>query len=120
MEIELDSPLHLDFDAQLELNGRKLLTSHGCSVCYNPCLPDGMRNDLEAKWVVKHYALNPAYGWVIFRNAFPWAGQLVLKSKRYRLRWSSIRYPSPALIFGLPLPVIPLRLFIPQAGRNIF
>ncbi len=97
MEIELDSPLHLDFDAQLELNGRKLLTSHGCSVCYNPCLPDGMRNDLEAKWVVKHYALNPAYGWVIFRNAFPWAGQHRPKIKTLSLTMEQhpISIPGP-------------------------
>ena len=26
-------------------------TSHGCSVIYNPCLPDGMVLELEAKWI---------------------------------------------------------------------
>lgn len=72
MELELDNPLCLHFNPRLELNGRELRTSHGCAVTYNPCLPDGMGIELEAKWAVEHYGLDTSYGWVICRDAFPW------------------------------------------------
>ena len=32
MQIDLDNPLCLDFIPRLELNGKTMLTSHGCSV----------------------------------------------------------------------------------------
>lgn len=72
MELELDNPLCLPFNPQLELNGKKLRTSHGCSVTYNPCLPDGMGMELKAKWAAEQYGLDTSCGWVISRSAFPW------------------------------------------------
>ncbi len=72
MELELDNPLCLHFNPRLKLNGRELRTSHGCAVTYNPCLPDRMGIELEAKWAVEHYGLDTSYGWVICRDAFPW------------------------------------------------
>ena len=45
MQIDLDNPLCLDFIPRLELNGKTMLTSHGCSVVFNPCLPDGVINE---------------------------------------------------------------------------
>lgn len=72
MQIELENPLCLNFDSRLILNGKMLRTSHGCSVCFNPCLPDGMINETEAKCVMDHYGLDASFGWVICRNAFPW------------------------------------------------
>lgn len=75
MQMEWDSPLCFPFDSRLELNGKTLQTSHGCSVGFNPCLPAGIICELEAKWTVDQYGLNPSYGWVIYRNAFPWKGK---------------------------------------------
>ncbi len=72
MELELDNPLCLHFNPRLELNGHELRTSHGCAVTYNPCLPDGMVIELEAKWAAEHYGLDISYGWVICRSAFSW------------------------------------------------
>ena len=72
MELDMDNPLCLNFVPRLELNGKKLQTSHGCAVTYNPCLPDGVVNELEAKWAIDHYGLDAAYGWVIYRYTFPW------------------------------------------------
>ena len=71
-EMELDDPMCLNFNPRLELNGRLLQASHGCTVSFNPCLSDGMNNGLEAKWAVAHYELDSAYGWVICRVSFPW------------------------------------------------
>lgn len=66
MKMEYDNPLCLHF------NGRRMKTSHGCAVTYNPRLPNGVVNELEAKWAINHYGLDAAYGWVICRDAFPW------------------------------------------------
>ncbi len=70
MEMNLENPLLLDFVSCLELNGQKMSFSHGCGVAYKPCTEDGA--DLDAKWVVEHYGLDAACGWVISRYAFPW------------------------------------------------
>ena len=75
MELELDNPLCLHFNPRLDLNGHELRASHGCAVTYNPCLPDGMGIELEAKWAVEHYSLDTSYGWVICRDAFPWVSK---------------------------------------------
>lgn len=72
MKMEYDNPLCFHFNPQLVVNGHKMKTSHGCAVTYNPCLPDGVVNELEAKWAIDHYGLDAAYGWVICRDAFPW------------------------------------------------
>lgn len=72
MELDMDNPLCLDFLPLLELNEKKLQTSHGYALTYNPCLPDGVVNELEAKWVLDHYGLDVAFGWFICRYAFPW------------------------------------------------
>lgn len=75
MQMELENPLCLNFTPKLELNGYSLRTSHGCAVTFNPCLQDGIVNELEAQWAVEHYGLDGAYGWGICRSAFPWAGK---------------------------------------------
>lgn len=75
MELELDNPLCFNFAPHLMLNGKSLRASHGCSVCFNPCIGEDLVSELEGKWAVEHYGLDASYGWVICRNAFPWAGK---------------------------------------------
>lgn len=72
MEIEVDNPLCLNFEPQIRLNGKNLHTSRGCGMCYYPCLAECVINEMEAKWVIDHYDLDPAYGWMIWRCSFPW------------------------------------------------
>lgn len=79
MQIDLDNPLCLDFIPRLELNGKTMLTSHGCSVVFNPCLPDGVINEAEAKWALEHYDLDTSYGWMIFGQLFRGQANAVLK-----------------------------------------
>ena len=99
MQIDLDNPLCLDFIPRLELNGKTMRISHGCSVVYNPCLPDGMINELEAKWALEHYDLDISYGWMIFRAAFPWASKrrTEIKSLSFTMEQRSCRVPGHAL-----------------------
>ncbi len=75
MKMEFDNPLAFEFRPCLEVNGKILRSSHGCSVCFNPCMSDEISNDLEAKRVTTHYELDSSYGWVVCRNSFPWAGR---------------------------------------------
>ena len=97
MQIDLDNPLCLDFIPRLELNGKTMLTSHGCSVVFNPCLPDRMINEAEAKWALEHYDLDTSYGWMIFRAAFPWTSKRrsEIKALSLTMEQQSRRVPGP-------------------------
>ncbi len=70
MQIEAENPLAININPKVVLNGAVLSGSHGCGVSWNPCFPEG--NGLEAKSVTRHYGLDPACGWAIWRAAFPW------------------------------------------------
>lgn len=72
MEIDGENPLHFDFQPKVLLNGKELVTSHGCGVSYNPCLPEDIINELEAKQVMDYCGLDDSRGWMIWRSAFPW------------------------------------------------
>ena len=99
MQMDLENPLCLDFIPRLELNGKTMLSSHGCSVVFNPCLPDGMINEAEAKWALEHYDLDTSYGWTIFRAAFPWTSKRrpEIKSLSLTIEQQSCRVPGPHL-----------------------
>lgn len=72
MEIDRDNPLSFDFTPMITLNGKELFSSHGCGISHNPCVPDEANRNIESKWIIDHYGLDPAYGWWIWRAAFPW------------------------------------------------
>lgn len=57
LQIDLDNPLGMRPDPQLTLNGQPLQLSHGCTVCYNPCLPGSFRSP-EAERMLRHYGLD--------------------------------------------------------------
>lgn len=97
MWMEWENPLCFDFKAGLILNRKVLPSTHGCAVSFNPCLPDGVMSELEAKWAVDHYGLDPFYGWVVFRWAFPWAGKRrpEIKSLSVQLEQRPGQIPGP-------------------------
>ena len=53
--------------------------------------------DLETKWAMDHYGLDYDCGWVICRNAFPWAGRRrpVIKTLSVTMEQQSVRIPGP-------------------------
>ena len=71
--------------------------SHSCSVVFNPCLPDEINNEPEAKWVLKHYELDTSYGWMIFRAAFLWPDKRrpAIKSLSLTMEQQPFRMPGP-------------------------
>ncbi|EHQ88712.1 hypothetical protein [Desulfosporosinus youngiae] len=70
MQIDAENPLAVNTNPNVVLNGTVLSGSHGCGVSWNPCFPES--NGLEVKSVTRHYGLDPAYGWAIWRSVFPW------------------------------------------------
>ena len=72
MQMDLENPLRMDLRPRVEVNGKPLRFSRGCAVSFNPCVPEGFTNELEAKWAVEHYGLDASRGWVISRYSFPW------------------------------------------------
>ncbi len=71
LQTDAENPLSIKINPKVVLNGTILSDYHACGVSWNPCLPEG--NGLKAKSVAQHYGLDPAYGWVIWRAAYPWA-----------------------------------------------
>ncbi len=70
MIVEAENPLIIRANFQAVLNGSILNGAHGCGTIWNPCLPHD--HDPESKAVMRHYGLEPACGWAIWRAAFPW------------------------------------------------
>ena len=129
MQMELENPLCLHFNPRLELNGRTMRTSHGCSVSFNPCLPDEMISELEAKWAVDHYNLDTACGWVICRNAFPWAYKRrpQIKTLSLTMEQQPNRVPGPhfishasgdSFVFSHPVSGIEYMLTVEELERQ--
>lgn len=72
MKLDLDNPMHLEFQSLLHLNGKELHSNHGYGTSFNPCLgPEYVVED-EAKRAVEHYELDLNYAWVILRSSYPW------------------------------------------------
>lgn len=97
MQIELDNPLYFQFEPRVFLNGKRLAASHEYSLSYNPCLPDSCWQDEEADRVMNHYGLDDECGWMICRNAFPWAGRRrpVIKTLTVTMEQQPVQIPGP-------------------------
>ncbi|MBQ2756798.1 MAG: hypothetical protein IJF27_09005 [Oscillospiraceae bacterium] len=68
-----EDPLNINVNAELTVNGKKILTESGCTEIWNPCLPDGCINDRSTEAILQHYGCDPHCGWVFIRMSFPWA-----------------------------------------------
>lgn len=113
-QIDLENPLVLDFRPTLTVNRKTLQTNHGCAVCFNPCLPDGEFNELEAKWAADHYGLDTTFGWTICRWAFLWRNKrrpqietlaLTMKQQPYWLSGPHFKTHAPGDSFTFSHPV---------------
>ena len=99
MQMEWENPLCFNFKPCLKLNEKILQTTHGCAVSFNPCLPDGVINELEAKWAIDHYGLDSTYGWVICRDV---ASSAANSSKEQRTSKTSLKSFSVILATSAP------------------
>lgn len=96
LELEADNPMSLDFRPKAIVNGKNLRCSHGYGTSYNPCVPQGFTNELEAKWILDHYELDSTCAWSIWRYSFPW-----VTAKRPKIKTLSLTLcPEPASLPG--------------------
>ncbi len=97
LELELENPLCFHFYPHIRLNGKELQNSHGCSICFTPCLPEEIIHVPEEKQIMNYYSLDKDFGWVICRNAFPWAGSRrpKVKSLFLTMEQQPVQIPGP-------------------------
>ncbi len=111
-QMEAESPFSFDFTATVQLGGKTLRQQHGYGASWIPaaCLPEGVRNDPETRWVLEHYGLSPDDGWCIRRIAFPWETRRkpVLRSLRLTLAQTPVSFPGPCFTPPPPGGSVPL------------
>ena len=114
LQIDSENPLCFDFVPQIELNGKILQFSQGSAVSFNPCLPEEVADQSEAKSAIKYYGLDSSYGWVIYRNSFPWAGKrhtsiqslsLTMERSPHRVIGAHFRVHAPGDVVTFSHPV---------------
>lgn len=106
MQIEADNPLTINVCPQVVLNGTVLSKTRGYGVSWNPCFPEV--NNPEAWNVIRHYGLDPAYGWAIWRSAFPWT-----KKRKPQIRTLSIN------LMQIPVAISGPHFHVPAPGERI-
>ena len=116
MELELENPLQFDLTPSLVLNGAVLPYSHGCAICYSPCLPEGEANPPEVRWAMDHYGLDDAYGWLIWRFSFPWNTKRPPKRKALSVLMSQERQTLPGPHFRAAAPGDTFDFLHPRSG----
>lgn len=104
MQMKIENPLCLDFSPGIELNGNTLRMSHSCGVSFNPCLPKRSFHEPETKEVMEYYGLDEAFGWVIYRSAFLWAGSRRPEIKKLFLTMEQIPGQIPGPHFKVHKP----------------
>lgn len=129
MWMELENPLRMDFCPRVEVNGKPMRFSHGSAVTFNPCVPEGFTNELEAKWAVEHYGLDASQGWVIYRYSFPWPWKRrpQIKSLSLTMEQHPDRVPGPrfqvhqpgdAFVFTHPVSGLKYTLTVRELERR--
>lgn len=99
MQLEAENPLRLEFSSWVHLNGSHLQNARGWGTCYNPCLgPEYAARREEATQAVEHYGLDPRFGWVILRCAYPWSTKRkpTIRTLSVTLRQDAVSIPGPS------------------------
>lgn len=116
MQIDAENPLTVNINPKVVLNGTELSSSHGCGLCWNPCLPEG--NGLEAWSVMLHYGLDPDQGYAIWRCAFPWKTKRKPQIKTLGIILMQEPIAIPGLHFGASLPGEQIEFAHPSTGKK--
>lgn len=95
MQANAENPLSININPTIAVNGTVLSSSHGCGLSWNPCISE--LNGPISEGVIQHYGLDPAYGWAIWRSAFPWAkkGKPRITALSVTLEQEPVAMPGP-------------------------
>lgn len=116
MEIDRDNPLCLDFAPRLIVNGKEFHSAHGCGTAYNPCLPE--ENGDDAKRVMEHYALDTAYGWMVWRYSFPKKTRRRPEPETVSVTLEARPVPVPGPHFHVAAPGDTFQFAFPENGTD--
>ena len=72
MQVDLDSPMNLDFHAILHLNGKDLNPDNGCGTATTPVCPRSIPWETRPDWLWNTMAWTQI-SWMLWRSAYPWA-----------------------------------------------
>ena len=119
-QMEREHPLSSNFHSQSVVNGKTLASDRGCGITWVPesCVPEGIRQNREAKQVVEHYGLDQNRCWELRRCTYPWvtARKPKLKTLSLELEREPERIPGP--VFDAPQPGESVILVHPQTGAE--
>jgi len=88
MVLERESPLHIGFRVEIELNGESIRNKRGRGGVWIPEELSGNDSWLERdeKWILEHYGLDLSKACVLRRLTFPWEGRRKVELQSLRLR----------------------------------
>lgn len=118
MELDRDNPLCVAFHSALTLNRKELKSSHGCSITYNPCMPEGCIDQQEARWVIQHYELDPTCGWVFYRASYLWGTKSRPQIHTLSVTLEQRPIPVPGPHFHADKAEDQISFTLPQTGRQ--
>jgi len=86
--LERESPIHIDFRAEIELNGEIVRNKRGRGGVWVPEELAGNDSWLnrDKKQILEHYGLDLSKAWVIRRLTFPWEGRRKVELQSLRIR----------------------------------
>ncbi len=98
-KIELESPMELDFTANLTLNGRKLQNDRGCGDSWIPMglLKEEQAGILGREEILRHYGMDLSNAYLIQRTFYLWATKRKPKIRTLELEL----VPSPRTVPGI-------------------
>lgn len=121
-QMEAENPLNLSVFPKVYLNERELLEDHGCSVTWNPCIPEISRSREEARaysvpeaeQFLEHYGYDSSKGWIFKRYAFRWGTkrkpafrEMKIKLKRepdcFLGKHFTVESPGQEIVFSHPI-----------------
>lgn len=117
IQMNAENPLCVDAHYEAIVNGKELRDSHGYGISWNSCVSEGFAQEIEAQAVVEHYGLNPADGWVVWRQCFRWATKRrpEIKSLSVKLKQNRIAMPGPQ--FKVEAPGDGFEFVYPATGQ---
>lgn len=73
-QIQEENPLNMEFQTKIFVNDIGLLQAQGCGVYWisEECMPDDMKTETEAKWILEHYGYDLKKAWAIHRISYSW------------------------------------------------
>lgn len=112
--LELDNPFSFHPLTEATVNGKILPSSQSCGDCWNPVFCEF--DQTQAQEVLRHYQLDPAFGWQIWRSFFPWKTARKPQMQTLSIRLSAQKQLIPGPHFHTRAPGDSITFTCPSTG----